>query len=185
MKKSVLTFAIASTLAAGGFSTQVLADSPSFDFAQISKTKIDFDGGAEPDGFELKLNKSLTDSLYLNVDYTDVEEGAADLQLSNIGIGFKSDISDSSAFFAQLDYSKMDVTGASDESGYRASLGVRTKWTKNLEVKAAYEYLDFDDSESLLVVGGAYNISDNFAFTLDYKSESDFNQTSFGVRYDF
>ena len=186
MKKSTVTLLVASVLGATSFSTQVLADEPSFDFVQVSKTTIDFDGAGEPDGFELKLNKSLTDNIYLNVDYGDVEEGNADLQLTNIGLGYKSEISDDSSFFAQLDYSKMEATGGFDESGYRASVGVRTMWTKNLEVKAAYEYLDIDDdSNSLLVVGGAYNLTDNLAFTLEYKNESDYDQTSFGVRYAF
>lgn len=187
MKKSILTLAVVSALSVTTFTNEAKADTPSFDFLQISKTTIDFDDGGEPDGFEFKWNNELTDNVYLNVDYTDIEEGGADLQLTNLGIGYKSEVSNSSVVFAQLDYSKMDISGGFDESGYRASVGVRTAWTKNFEVKAAYEYLDIDnfESESFFVVGGAYNLTDAVAFTLEYKTESDLDQTNFGIRYSF
>ena len=187
MKKSILTLAVVSALTVTTFTNEAKADTPSFDFLQLSKTTLDFDDGSEPDGFEFKWNNELTDNVYLNVDYTDVEEGGADLQLTNFGIGYKSDVSNSSVVFAQIDYSKLEASGGFDENGYRASFGVRTAWTENFEVKAAYEYLDIDnfDSESFFVLGGAYNLTDALAFTIDYRKESDLDQTSFGVRYSF
>ena len=54
MKKSILTLAVVSALSVTTFTNEAKADTPSFDFLQLSKTTLDFDDGSEPDGFEFK-----------------------------------------------------------------------------------------------------------------------------------
>ncbi|TQV89770.1 porin [Aliikangiella coralliicola] len=182
MKKSLLTAAILSTLSFGA-----MAETPSFNFFEIGKTQLDVDGtSAEPDGYEFKWNYEFNDNVYLNLDYSKVDESNAELKMTNAGVGYKSEISNSSVVFVQLDWAKLENNAGFDEDGYRLGLGVRTNLTKNFEVKAVYERLDVDSDESdLYTLGGAYNFTDTLAVYADYTKESDFDQTSIGVRWSF
>ncbi|WP_196141155.1 hypothetical protein [Aliikangiella sp. G2MR2-5] len=186
MKKLLLSTIVASAVALAGTTNQAFAETPEFDYLQVSHANLDYDAGGDLDGFEVKWNHELTDSLYLNVDYTNFAESGAKVESTALGLGFMSDVSDSSTFFAQLDWINAENSFGFDDDGYRASVGVRSMLTKEFEGKLAYEYTDVgDDDMSVFVVGGAYNINKNIALTLDFKKESDFDQTMFGVRYNF
>jgi len=182
MKKSILITALLSTLSMG-----VVAETPSFNYFEIGQTEVDFDGVPfDLDGLEFDFNMALSDSYYLSADYAKVDRSGVDLKMKNIGIGFNSDISDSTAFFTQIDWANISSNAGVDEDGYRLGLGVRSNWTKDFEVSAAYEYLDIDnDSSSFYVLGAAYKLTDSFAAYADYKTESDLDQISFGVRFEF
>jgi len=182
MKKSVLITALLSTLSMGA-----MAETPSFNYFEIGQTEVDFDNvPVDLDGLEFDFNMELSDSYYLSADYAKVDRSGIDLKMKNIGIGFKSDISDSSTFFTQIDWANISSNAGVDEDGYRLGLGVRSNWTKDLEVSAAYEYLDIDnDSSSFYILGAAYKLTDSFAGYADYKTESDLDQISFGVRFEF
>ena len=181
MKKSLLAVAVLAT-----FSFGAVAESPSFSFVELGYTQLDIDGSSvEPDGVEFDFNFELSDNYYLSADVSDVEDQGLDLRMTNIGIGFKSDVSNYSTVFAQIDWSDFEFDGNS-EDGYKLGLGVRSNLTKDLEVTAAYEYLDLDsDSSDYYLLGAAYKMNDNLSVYADYKMESDFDQVSFGVRMAF
>ncbi|MET1255904.1 porin [Aliikangiella maris] len=183
MKKTLIALAISGISMT---SMATFAESPSFNFVELGYTQIDIDDVPfDPDGFELDLNFELNENFYLSADYAKVDEMSTELKMSNIGFGFKSDISDSTAFFAQIDWSKIDA-GEIDEDGYKVSTGVRSNVTNHLELTAAYEYLDIDDdSSNFFLFGAAYKMSDNVSMYADYKLESDMDQMSVGVRYSF
>lgn len=186
MKNQNLKISIIASAVLSCFSFGVMAETPSFNFVEIGYTQLDIDGtSAEPDGFEFDYNYLFSDNFYLSADYAKVDDSGVDLKMTNLGFGYKSDISNNTAFFAQLDWSKFEIEDF-DDDGYKASLGLRSSLTKNLEVTAAYEYLDIDDeSNDFYVLGAAYQMNDKFAIYADYKTESDFDQISLGLRMDF
>lgn len=182
--KTNRTIMMASILASLSFGA--MAETPSFNFVEVGYTELDIDGkSVEPDGVEFDFNYELSDNLYMSADYTKASKSNFDTKITNIGLGYKSDISSDSTFFTQLDWAKYD-TGISDDDGYKASIGFRSNLTKRLEVTAAYEYLDIKDkSNNFYVLGAAYQLNDKFAVYGDYKHESDFDQMSLGVRMTF
>jgi len=181
MKRTLLAAAVLSTLSFG-----VLAETPSFNFVEIGYTQLDIDNtSAEPDGLELDFNFELSENYYLSADITDFDENGYDMSLTNLGFGFKSEVSDYSTVFAQVDWSQFDG-GNRTEDGYKLGFGVRSSLTNNLEVTAAYEYLDIDgESSDFYLLGAAYKMTDKFSLYSDYKMESDANQLSIGVRMAF
>ena len=102
------------------------------------------------------------------------------------GVGFKNDFSDTSSFFAEIDFARFDTNGGGSDSGYEMTFGVRSNITEKLELKGAIEYLDInDDDTTYLVLGAAYNFTDRLAVYSDYKNESDSDRFSVGVRFRF
>ncbi len=181
MRKVILTAAILS-----GLSFQAMAETPSFNFVEVGFTQLDIDNSPfEPDGFELDFNYELSDNVYLSADHAKVDEANVDMKMTNLGIGFKSDINNSSTVFAQIDWANYEAANY-DEKGYKLSAGIRSNVTENIELTGAYEYLDIDDeSANYYVVGAAYKFSDALSLYADYKLESDVDQMSLGVRFNF
>jgi len=181
MKNKIFAGAILSVLSFGA-----MADSPSFNNLEVGYSNVDFDGLPDFSGFEIKGSKELSDNWYIAGDYTDVSEDGFSLKLTTLGFGYKNDFSPSSSFFAELDYARIDADGGFDESGYEMTFGVRSMLSSQFEVKAAVEYLDIDnDDTTSLVLGGAYNFTDNMALYADYKYESDVSQYGVGLRFNF
>lgn len=186
MKKSILSAAIVTSLSLSALSFNASADTPSFDYVEGGYTSYDFDVVSDVDGFELGGSVSLTDSFYATADYADVSKNGVDLSLTTLGVGYKSDYSNTSSFFTEVNWANLDSNVGSDENGYELALGIRSMITKDLELKVAAEYLDIDnDDNTYLVLGAAYNLTDNLAVYSEYKTESDDSQFSFGARYNF
>jgi len=181
MNKKIFAGAILSVLSFGA-----MADTPSFNYVEIGYANTDFDGLPDFSGFEIKASKELSDNWYVAGDYSDVSENGFSLQLTTLGFGYKNDFSASSSYFAELDYARLDADGGVDESGYEMTFGVRSMLNSEIELKAAIEYLDIDnDDTTSLVLGGAYNFTDNMAFYADYKYDSDVSRYGVGVRFSF
>jgi len=182
MKRAIISSAILSVLSFGA-----MADTPSFDFVEIGYTQLSIDGTSiEPDGFEFRGSSEINDSWYIAGDYSDISDGGASVSLTTAGVGFKNDFSDTSSFFAEIDFARFDTNGGGSDSGYEMTFGVRSNITEKLELKGAIEYLDInDDDTTYLVLGAAYNFTDRLAVYSDYKNESDSDRFSVGVRFRF
>jgi predicted porin len=181
MKKILLATLVSS------FSLTAIAETPSFNFLEIGQTQLGVSNSAEKsNGFELDFNFELNDDFYLSADHASVSVGNDDSKVTNIGIGFKSDVSNSSTFYSQIDWTKLTENDGYDEDGYRLSIGIRSMFTKQLELNAGYEYMDISaDTENYYVVGAAYNFNDDFSVYSDYKYASEIDQLSLGVRFNF
>ena len=181
MNKKLLASAILSILSFGA-----LAETPSFDNVEIGYSNFDPDGSADLSGYEIKGSKMISDNFYIAGDYTDVSKSGVSIDLTTFGLGYKIDFSDSSTFFTELDYARWDTNFGIDENGYELTVGVRSMLTQRFELKAVIEYLDIDnENETSLVLGGAYNLSNDVAFYADYKYDSDFSRYGVGLRYNF
>ena len=163
-----------------------MAETPSFNNIEIGYTEFDFGGGVELDGFEINVTRELTDNIYITAETAQITDSGFDLGLTTLGLGFKTDLTNSTVFFSELSYADLDGDGGFDESGYEVATGVRSMLTERLEVKAAVEYLDIDDdSTTSFVLGGAYGFTDNLAAYVNYSYESDLDSYSAGLRYSF
>jgi len=181
MNKKIIVGTVLSVLSFGA-----MADTPSFNNIELGYISFDVDGGFEPDGFELKGSKELSDNFYIAGDYSDVSDQGLSASLITLGVGYKNDFSDSSSFYAEIDYAKVDADGGFDEDGYELTLGIRSMLNDQFEIKAAVEYLEIDnDDTTYLVLGGAYDFTDSVAVYADYKYESDESRYGIGVRFNF
>jgi hypothetical protein len=182
MNKKLLASAILSVLSFG-----TMADTPSFDKIEVGFSSFDFDlGVGDIDGFELKGSKEINDNFYVAGDYSKLSENGYSYSLTTVGVGYKNDISTSSTFFAELDYAKIDADGGVDADGYELTSGIRSMLTNKVELMAAIEYADIDGNDTTsLVLGSAYNLTDNFALYADYKYESELSRYGVGVRFNF
>jgi len=180
MNKKLIVGAVLSVLSFGA-----MADNPSFDNIEIGYVNFDFGGGLDPDGFELKGSKQISDNFYIAGDYADTSINGRDLSVTTFGVGYKNDFSDTSSFFVELDYANFDGEGG-DEDGFELTLGVRSMLTDKFEIKAGIEYLDIDNDDiTSLFLGGAYDVTDSVAIYADYKYESDLSRYGVGVRFNF
>ncbi len=184
MKKLTITSIALATLGIS-FTTPIFAETPSYDYLQVSATELEDNFAFDLNGYEFKLKKSLTNNIYFSLDTLNVEEGNAEFDFTNIGIGFNSSISNYTSLFAQIDYSQAENSNGFDDSGYRLSIGTKSRWGKKIETKVAYEYTDIEDSTKLWVLEGAYRLNSKFSLVLDIKNGSDFDQTGVGFRYSF
>ena len=181
MSKKLFASAILSVLSFGA-----MADGPSFNNVEVGYSNVDFDGIVDLSGFELKSSWELSDNWYLAGDYSDVSEGGFDMNLMSFGVGYKNHFSTNSAFFAQLEYAEMEADGGVDEDGYEVTFGIRSMVSEQVELKAAIEYLEIDNEDTTsLVLGSAYNFSDNIAAYAEYKYESDVSRYGVGLRFSF
>ena len=179
MNKTLIASALIST-----FSFGALAETPSFNNLEIGYTEYDFGSGIELDGFEISVTRELTESIYISADTAQIEDGPFDLGLTTIGIGFKTEITNSTVFFAELSYADLD--GDVSESGYEISTGIRSMVTDQLELKAGVEYLDIDnDDTTSFVIGAAFNFTDSLAAYTDYSYDSDLENYGIGLRFTF
>jgi len=183
MNKTIIASAVLSLLSFGA-----MADNPSFDNVEIGYTEFDFEDGIDIDidGFEIKGSKELSDNFYLAGDFTRLSENGIDIDLTTFGVGYKNDFSNTSTFFSEIDYARIDADGGLDEDGYEVTIGIRSMLSQELEVKVAAEYLDIDGGDTTsLIVGGAYNFTKKLAAYADYSYESDLSSYAVGLRYSF
>jgi len=185
MKRVIL----ASTLTAIG-ALPAMAATPTFDYVQVGYIS-DLSGSSDYDGFEIKGNLEISDDFYMNAGFTRTRANASifdlDLDVITLGLGYKSNISDVSTLFAQVDYLNADANfnGFNADDGYQLGFGVRSNVLDNVELKAAGYYRDLQSSDAFLQLGTVYRFSTAAGIYLDI--ESDFDETGFniGLRFSF
>jgi len=176
MKIRLLSVVLVSVL-----STQALAETPSFNFIEVGYVSS-FGVPVDFDGFEIKGNFEITDSIYMNAGY-----GNADADLIILGLGYKTNISNISTLFAELDYLRVDnsFSGSGATGGYQIGFGIRSNTWDKLELKAAAYYRDIKGSDSFFQFGTAYRLTDSAGVYLDIETDFDKSAYSLGVRFLF
>ena len=182
MKKTLLTGTLLSILSFGA-----IAETPSFNYVDLGYSNWDFDGAnSSIDGFELKVSRQINDMFYIAGDFNRLSNNGASVNLTTLGLGYMNNFSESTTFFAELDYANISPENSSSENGFEITTGIRSMLTPQFELKGAVEYLSLDNDDiTSLVVGGAYNFTDTFAVYADYKVESDLNRLGVGIRINF
>ncbi len=188
MKKTIIASALLSVLSVGA-----MAETPSFNFVDagyVSNLGGDFDF----DGFEIQGNFELNDNFYINAGYTTITSdisfiGDIDSDVLELGLGYKTAISDNMVFFTQLDFVDIDVDvsgfGSGSENGYQLGFGVRNNLSEKLELKAAINYFDVGGSDTFLELGAIYKLTDSAGIYFDVDTDFDDSSYGLGVRFSF
>jgi len=192
MKKS-LVFGALATL----FSFGAVAETPPFDYVKFGYVSYDEEDGLDLTGYEIIGSKLLNDDVYLSAGYTSVSDSVSifgfgvdlDLNVLNLGLGRKWDVSDTMSTYAQIDWLNLDVdaSGFGDsEDGYRLMFGVRNMATALLELKAEFTYTDVIDGSTGVILGADYEFSHQFSVYGDLEfSEEESDRFAVGIRYSF
>ena len=171
-----------------------MAESPSFNFVELGYdfVELDLGGGVDVDGDGWAVGGSfeIGDNLFGFASYGDTGfDFSVDLTQLQIGLGWRTPLSDSTDFFARAAYLNAEIDasgfGSIDESGYGLGIGVRSNISDLIELYGEIAYADLgSDSDSTAVGAGIYfNISDGFALGLGASVDSDV--TAYGARARF
>ena len=186
MKGLVLSYAILSLL-----SFNALADAPSFDFIEAgyrNAFKAD-----DLDGYELNGSFELGESFYLNTSYlSEGDKSVIHTDSYFFGAGYKRKLSNSSVWFTQISYAKVDreinLLGFESDTtnkGHQLSLGVKTNISEQWELSAATNFIDINSKDSFVELGALYHFTENAG--IYFKVDSKFEESTYatGLRISF
>ena len=167
-----------------------MAESPSYNFIQAGYQSIDLDLGAgfdvDGDGYSLGGSFEIGDNVFVFASYGTSEfDFGVDLNQLQAGLGYHLGLTDNTDFFASLAYVDAEVEasgfGSADDSGYGASIGVRSNVSDLIELVGEIAYVDFGDGGDSTAIGGGiwFNLTDSFALGLGAAASDDV--TSYGA----
>ncbi len=157
-----------------------LADNVSYDYLDLGY--LDYDGA---DGLNFELSKEFDQNFYGRIDYTDLDgDFGGDFKATRLNFGYKTEISSSVDFLAELGYEDIDV-GFADDDGFNARLGFRGMASKNFELGGYASYSDVLESTDL-TVEGRYHFNNQFSVALEIGNDDELDE-HYGVslRYNF
>ncbi len=177
-------------------SAAALAEGPSYSYIQATYQEIDVDLGggtdADGDGFGVAGSVAINDSWFVFASYASSDlESVIDLDQFAVGAGWHSALSDRTDWFATLAYIDFEASarglGSASESGYGASVGIRSMLQPNLELYGSLGYSDLGDgADGTAIAGGLwYTVSGNLALGLGFDAGEDITSYGLGVRLYF
>ncbi len=166
------------------------ADSPSYNFIQAGYQSIEIDIGAgfdvDGDGYGLGGSFEIGDNMFAFASYATADfDFGVDLNQLQAGLGYRLGLTDNTDFFASLAYVDAEVEasgfGSVDDSGYGATIGVRSNVSDLIELFGEVAYVDFGSGGDSTAVGGGiwFNLTDSFALGLGAAFDDDV--TSYGA----
>ena len=177
------------------FASPAIADGPSYNFIQLSYQSVDLDDDSDfnvdGDGYGLLGSFEIGDSMFGFASYgkTDFDFGVELTQLQ-AGLGYRVGLTDNTDFYASLAYVEADLDASgfrsSDDSGYGATIGVRSIVTDLIELYGEVAYVDFGDGDNTgLGAGIWFNLTDSFALGVGAARDDDATAFGAGVRLYF
>lgn len=169
------------------------AERPSFNYVEAGYQEVDLDVSGldvDGDGWFVSGSFEIGDDWFAFIGYSDTGfDFNVDLTQLNVGLGWRTGISDSTDVFASAAYidAEVDAPGVSgfDDSGYGVSVGIRSNVTDLIELYGAIAYSDLGDGADGTEVGGGilFNVTDAFAVGLGASTDDDV--TAYGVNARF
>lgn len=169
-------------------SLAVLADEPSYTYAEVGAGWVDLDesGLSTQSGYFGAFSAKFTDDFYATASFEQYDFDFLDLQIIKAGIGYRLPMNDRTDLNFELAYNELDVEVA-DTDGVRGTVGVRSRASSNFETRAYAGYVSDSDSGSyVLGVEGNVLFTDNIGLTIQLESyEFDINLGRVGLRFMF
>lgn len=172
-----------------------VADGPSYTYLNASYQSVDLDPdvGIDVDGngYGLYGSFEIGDSMFGFAGYvkTNFDFGVDQTQLQ-AGLGYHAGLTDNTDFYASLAYVDAEVGasgfGSADDSGYGATIGVRSIVSDLIEFYGEVVYLDFGDGDNTSLGAGIwFNLTDSFALGLGAARDDDATAYGAGARLYF
>jgi hypothetical protein len=177
-------------------SATAMAEGPSYSFIQANYQEVDIDLGggfdADGDGYGVAGSVAINDSWFVFASYTASEfESVIDLDQTTLGGGWNSAISEQTDWFVTLAYIDLGVSAPGfvsvSDSGFGASVGVRSLINPNFELYGSLGYSDLGDGgDGTAVAAGLwYTVAGNLALGLGAEVGSDVTTYGLGIRLYF
>lgn len=191
MKKSLIVLSLLA-----GFAGSANASELSYSFIEADYVNLGDFGGAESfDGFGVRGSIAFGENFYGLASYNNTSANPfgvnIDIDLWNVGLGFKHSINDKADFFADASYSDASVScfGCSDPdgSGYTVNVGFRGNFNDHFEGSIAANHRDLSDfgSDTSLALGAQFKFNETWGITANTEFGGDDNRYSIGVRASF
>lgn len=195
-----LTKIAAVTLLASTFATSAFAASPSWNYVEAGYAQVDDESiNDKAKGFKVAGAYQFADNFVTRVEYsdgdTDISGADVGFDLLSVGLGYRVEAADSIDFYGIVSYERLGVdarfggaSASNDESGFGATIGLRSMFSDNFEGLAELGYIDIDDAEIndvTLKVGGRYFVTEDISVGATYRLFEDFDMVTATVRYSF
>lgn len=148
-------------------------DEPRYTYAELGYVNTDYDDiDVDGDGFRLNGSYALHRNVHLVAGYEDVDlDRGFDASSWNAGIGLNFPLRpglDAVGRARYIDF-ELDTPGGGDpdEDGYGLEGLVRAMIGPQLEINGGVRYVDIEDDETSLVIGGLYEVAKNFAISAE------------------
>ena len=177
-------------------SATAMAEGPSYSFIQANYQEVDIDIGggfdADGNGYGVAGSVAINDSWFIFAGYAASElESIVDLDEMKLGAGWNSAISEKTDWFVTLAYIDLELSaaglGSVSDSGFGASVGVRSMMNPNFELHGSLGYSDLGDGgDGTAVTAGLwYTVAGNLALGLGAEVGSDVTTYGVGIRLYF
>ena len=157
------------------------AQANNFNYNYIEGGYSSFNQEGLDGAFDIGGSYDVADNINIIANFakTDIEGAGIEGDITDleVGIGYHTPIADETDLTADLTYIKAEaeVNHVSEEdTGYGIGVGVRHKFSNEIEGKARISHKKFDEAKSTaLTVGGLYNINEALSAGLDLTTETD------------
>lgn len=164
------------------------ADEPRYTYAELGYVNTDYDDiDVDGDGFRIGGSYALHRNVHLVAGYEDVGlDRGFDATAWNAGIGLNFPLRpglDAVGRARYIDF-ELDTPGGGDpdEDGYGLEGLVRAMIGPQLELNGGVRYVDIEDDETSLVIGGLYEVAKNFAISAELDFGDDVTTLFIGGR---
>ncbi|HEX7029604.1 MAG TPA: outer membrane beta-barrel protein [Gammaproteobacteria bacterium] len=156
----------------------------SYTYGQFGYSDRDFDGPSA-DGFDIEGSYEVTDMVFVFGSYSDLS-GDFDSSALTFGAGAAIGLTDTVDGYGKVAFIDSEI-GPVDDSGLGLEFGVRSMIADKIELFGDLQYVDiYDDTDTILELGGRYWMQDNLGFSVSYQ-DGDFTGSgiTLAARYGF
>lgn len=183
MRKFVALGALAA-MAIGASATAAAQSASGFSYNLLEGSII---SGDDYDGFGINGSFSISPEFHVlgGVDLVELDNGGPDVSILNAGLGYNRAINNVLDLVATGGLKRYKVDGGGSDTGFGLGVGVRWKLLPQLEVNGGLEYVDVNDSDTVLKLGARWYFSPQFAAGVDLNDDDAGSALRFALRYDF
>jgi len=157
------------------FSASAEAQNFDYNYLQLNYSNLDFDDiNVDGDGLGLSGSYVINPNIHVFAGYQGVDlDFGIDVTAIGAGVAYNTEVSRQMDMFARLSYQYIDLDvpglGDTDDSGLGFGVGLRYAASKELELDAGIDYVDFggnDSGDAAVSLGALYNFTDAFSLGL-------------------
>jgi hypothetical protein len=163
-----------------------------YTFVDAGLVNTELDAGpfdVDGDGLGVSGSIGISDSMHIVAGYSDVGyDFSVDSTSWNVGLGFHTDINDDLDFVADVSYIDVQVDtpfGSADDDGLGVGAGIRFHAGEKVELDASLQYVDLEESDTVLNVGGRFYFNDSFALNAGISDADAGMSWLVGIRAEF